>query len=192
MGKWAKYNKKYRKEWEKEDGLKEWIVAVPSDDCVAACKFCKTTIRAHHSDLINHSATEKHKKNAAPFSNVRTLFETGIRKSITQNKKICDLTLAAHIACHSSIKTIDHLADVVGKLTDKEISLHRTKCTALINKVLGPSMMKELCNDIGDNDYSLIIDESTDITTKRKLCCCLLSQLHKEENYYLVLGFGET
>ncbi|KAK8372256.1 hypothetical protein O3P69_015596 [Scylla paramamosain] len=39
MGKWAKYGKKYKKEWEKEDGLREWISGVPGDDSVAACKI---------------------------------------------------------------------------------------------------------------------------------------------------------
>ena len=73
MSKCSKYNKKYNKAWEKEDGLKEWILSVPGDEKIAACKFCKTTLRAYHTDLVNHSQTEKHKKNATPFSNMRTL-----------------------------------------------------------------------------------------------------------------------
>jgi len=52
MGKWAKYGKKYKKEWEKEDGLREWIACVPGDDSVAECKFCKTTIRAPRTTVI--------------------------------------------------------------------------------------------------------------------------------------------
>lgn len=30
-GKWSKYGKKYRKEWETEKGLMEWIRSVPND-----------------------------------------------------------------------------------------------------------------------------------------------------------------
>ena len=171
MSKWPKYGKKYSKHWEKEDGLKEWISSVPGDDYHAACKFCKSTIRAHHTDLINHSQTEKHKKNALPFSNMRTLFSSGISKiKVNNTLKAAELELAVHIACHSSIKTIDHLGVLVKKISCKDISLHRTKCTALVNKVLGPSMNTELRRDIGDSEYSLIIDESTDITMKKKLC----------------------
>lgn len=59
-GKWAKYGKKYTKEWESENGIKEWIECVAGDDTKAFCRYCKTEIRAHHSDLQNHSKTEKH------------------------------------------------------------------------------------------------------------------------------------
>lgn len=171
MSKWAKYSKKYNKEWEKEDGLKEWILSVPGDEKHAACKFCKTTVRAHHADLVNHSKTEKHKKNATPFSNMRTLFQSGISKIKASNAvKASELKLAAHIACHSSIRTVDHLGELVKDISCKDLSLHRTKCTALVNKVLGPSMFSDLRRDIGDSDYSLIIDESTDNTMKKKLC----------------------
>ncbi|KAK3892497.1 hypothetical protein Pcinc_003728 [Petrolisthes cinctipes] len=173
MGKWTKYERKYKKDWEKEDGFKERIAGVPGDDTVAACKFCNTTVRAHHSDLVNHKSTEKHKKNALPFSNMRTLFQSGIPRSgsITNSAKVNELKLAAHIACHSNIKTVDHLGELVKEISGKEtaLSLHRTKCSALINQVLGPCMMKELCSDISDTEYSLIIYENTDITTEKKL-----------------------
>lgn len=61
-GKWGKYGKKYRKEWETEKGLKEWIRSVPNDDRKAFCKYCNCEVRAHHGDLVAHAATEKHKK----------------------------------------------------------------------------------------------------------------------------------
>jgi len=48
---------KYLKEW--ETGLKEWIRSVPNNDRKS---FCKCEIRAHHSDLVSHAATEKHEK----------------------------------------------------------------------------------------------------------------------------------
>lgn len=131
MGKWAKYGKHYNKEWEQEDGLKEWIISVPGDTAKAACTFCKSTIRAHHNDLVIHTKTEKHKKNAAPFSNMRTLFASGITEVNASNSvKTSELRLAAHIACHSGIKTIYHLAEIMKDISSKEMSLHRTKCTA--------------------------------------------------------------
>lgn len=64
MGKWAKYSKRYKKEWEAEADLKEWILAVEGDNSKAACKFCNNSLRAHHSDLVSHAATVKHKRNA--------------------------------------------------------------------------------------------------------------------------------
>ena len=161
MGKWAKYGKHYNKLWEKEVGLKDWVVSVAGDDTKAACKFCKTTIRAHHGDLIKHGNTDRHKKNVVPFSGVRTLFQTGVvNRNADSSVKEIELKFAAQIACHSSMKTIDHLGELVKEASSKDISLHRTKCTALINRVLGPVMLDKLRTDIGENEYSLIIDES--------------------------------
>jgi len=93
----------------------------------------------YHSDLANHTSTEKHRKNAAPFSNIITLFQSGVTKASANNSvNISELKLAAHIACHSNLKTIDHLAEHVRDISCKEISLHRTKCTALLMvQVLG-------------------------------------------------------
>lgn len=58
--------------------------------------------------------------------------------------KIAELKLSAHIARRSSISTIDHLGEAVKTISAKDLSIHRTKCTALINNVLGPSVLEEL------------------------------------------------
>lgn len=132
-GKWAKYGKKYTKEWESENGIKEWIERVAGDDTKAFCRYCKTEIRAHHSDLQNHSKTEKHIRNAVPFSScrVRTLFDSGITTvRIDRSVKLAELKMAAHIACHSSILTVDHLGELVGEIAQKDIKLQdKMLCT---------------------------------------------------------------
>jgi hypothetical protein len=43
----------------------------------------------------------------------------------------------------------------------KGIKLHRTKCSRLQKHVLSPAMAQDLRDDIGDNYFSLILDEST-------------------------------
>lgn len=84
---------------------------------------------------------------------------------------MAELKLAAHIACHASTKTIDHLGELlkdVGKGKGSalnDIRLHRTKCSKLISKVIAPCMLKELIDDIADSWYSLLVDETTDNAT---------------------------
>lgn len=63
--------------------------------------------------------------------------------------------LAAHVACHPSTLNVDHLGSAVEGISKKGISLHRTKCTALINLVIGPVVHKDLLEDIGSRPYSL-------------------------------------
>jgi len=76
--------------------------------------------------------------------------------------------LAFHIATHSSIRSIDHLGEmlkVFGKGSKLEnFKKHRTKCSKLILNVLSPAIIEDLITDIGDIRYSSIVDESTDVS----------------------------
>ena len=42
------YQQKFRKEWMKDELLKDWIAAVVGDDTKAFCKFCKCDIKAKY------------------------------------------------------------------------------------------------------------------------------------------------
>lgn len=76
---------------------------------------------------------------------------------------------------------MDHLSELIGKMFhDSEIakffSCKRTKTAQLIYDVMAPSFEKHLLTDIkktselsGNTVFSLIIDESTDITTEKLL-----------------------
>lgn len=101
---------------------------------------------------------------------------TGV-STISKEKKNIDLKLAVHIACHSSIRSIDHLGDLLklhGKGSPLEnLKLHRTKCSKLILNVLSPSILQSLVEDIGNSKYSLIVDESTDVSVSKYMAYCI-------------------
>lgn len=50
----------------------------------------------------------------------------------------------------------------------------------LIKNVLGPSMLEDLIEEIGDSPYSIIIDESTDLSTLKVLCIMVRFFSHKK------------
>ena len=182
MGNWAKYGKQYSKKWENDPILKPWIQSEAGDATKAFCRHCKCEIRAHHADLQRHAATTKHKQNAAKLSSARTLFGVGCSsKQVDNTEKITELKLAAHIACHSSIATVDYLGEIIKNISGKDISLHRTKCSALIKKALSPAVHDELLTDLKDQPYSLIIDESTNTGMEKQLSVVVryYSQLKK-------------
>ncbi|KAJ4934815.1 hypothetical protein JOQ06_007597 [Pogonophryne albipinna] len=47
--------------------------------------------------------------------------------------------------------------------------MHRTKCTEMINGVLAPYFLKKLVADVGDQRFSLLLDESTDVSVSKYL-----------------------
>ena len=64
---------KYSKLWENDDNLKDCVRPIPSDEKAALCRYCKTTLRAHKRDLVDHAKTKKHIANSKPFSQSRTV-----------------------------------------------------------------------------------------------------------------------
>lgn len=53
--------------------------------------------------------------------------------------------------------------------TLKDVSLGRTKATALMKKVLGPIFSKELYDKLKNTCFSIIIHETTDISTTKQI-----------------------
>ena len=60
--------------------------------------------------------------------------------------------------------------ELTADMHNADIRLHRTKCRALTCNVLAPCLLDELVQDINKTSYSLIIDDSTDISTRKLLC----------------------
>lgn len=151
-----------------------WLQSYQSDETKAYCKYCNDVLFAHKKSLIKHSSTEKHKRNseAQNVINQTPSISSKFPRNISERRKVAELKIAAMIAEHCSVRTVDHLGEIIKELDDKSellqsIKLHRTKCIGLINNVLSPCMLEDLICDIGQSYYSMIIDESTTIDTKK-------------------------
>lgn len=94
-------------------------------------------------------------------------------KIIANEEKEKEMIFAVHTAIHSSIRSIDHLSEVVNRVAKVNIKLHRTKCSMIIQNVIAPCLVEKLVADIADHPFSLIVDESTDISTVKYLCVCI-------------------
>lgn len=91
--------------------------------------------------------------------------------------KVAQLKLAVFITEYASNLSTDHLGELVPQLdnksnTVKKIKMHRSKCSRLQKPVLGPGFTKQLRDEIKDQHFSLIVDESTNET---KVSCLALT-----------------
>ena len=102
--------------------------------------------------------------------------------------------MATNKSLYSSIKTIDHLSTIINKITkSNNVRIHRTKCSLLLKNVVAPSMLQELLEKIGDQPYSLIVDESTDVSITKYLCVCIRFYSRKVNNVIVkFLGLVEV
>ncbi|CAG9793237.1 unnamed protein product [Diatraea saccharalis] len=146
----------------------------------AFCKICITPLRAHKTDLEKHMKTKTHKDRELRFSKKQaklTSFGYSSINNSSSKEKIIDIQISAYVAAHSSIRSIDHLTDVLKTCGTgsplENIQLHRSKCSVIIKNVLEPAMLKELLEEVGNQSYSIILDESTDVTTEKYMAYCI-------------------
>ena len=98
-----------------------------------------------------------------------------------KKQEIAKTKLAAHIACHSRVNTIDHLSKYFWQ--NYFDTSHKVKCIdALITNVLDFVMSSELFSDVRSVPYSLIIDESTDVGTEKKQLAIVVHHLSNQHN----------
>lgn len=170
MPKVKQYKQKFRSEWLKANDFKDWIREVPGDSSKAYCCICKAGLTAKYSDLISHSKTKKH-------VNASGTPVTCISKFIVQKydgTSRLEGNVALYLACHAAIVNCDHLTDMLKSTVDdskvtSKLKMHRTKCSEIIKNVLGPHFENDLVEDIGDGKYSLLLDESNDISVHKML-----------------------
>lgn len=82
------------------------------------------------------------------------------------------------VAKHTALLAVNHLMLLLPAIfPDSSIAanlkLHRTKCTALLVNLVSPCLFEEIIKDIGESFYSLIVDESTDVSQTKMLAICV-------------------
>lgn len=179
-----------------------WIGPDSTSETFAYCHYCRVKLVAHKKDLIGHANTDKHKKftqwekSAKATTSISKIY----KPELAESTKIAELKISAFIAEHCSVLTVDHLTNILPKLDPssdalKNLKLHRTKCSMLIKNVIGPTMLEELIEEIGDSPYSIIIDESTDLSTLKVLCIMVRFFSHKRRQvvttFYRILKIVE-
>ena len=171
MPKQKQYKQKFRSEWLKHELFREWLLEVKENSGVGHCKLCKCDINAKYSDLVTHMKSKKH-INANPGKTVplTNFLQISPKNSVSK----LEGTLAMFVSCHLSIVNTDHLVDLCKNRIDDsktttQLKMHRTKCSEMIKTVIANHFEEDLVNDIGGKKFSLLLDESNDITVNKLL-----------------------
>jgi|SRR5215469_2231052 len=164
--------RQYKKAWEKDH---QWL-ELKDNSCF--CKLCHCTIsKFKKHNLVTHEKSEKHKKNEKSLKTTKSALHFFHKEIPNESLQIFDIKFSVSMACHCSIRSVDHLTDIIkeharGSNLEK-LKLHRTKCTCIIKNVVNVALREKLVNDLKNVKYSLLIDESTDIASTKLLCLCV-------------------
>lgn len=124
------------------------------------------------------------------------LFFVSGYSSANDPEKSNDIQIAVHVAVHGSIRSVDHLGEMlkqIGKGSPLEnIQLHRTKCSSIIKNLMEPALRSELIKEIGESPYSIILDESTDVSCEKHMAYMIRYYNEKLKTIIIdFLGFQE-
>lgn len=171
------YAHKYRSEWEKHDDFKNWLQESESGVNFFKCKVCDKSFIGGLAAVKKHNSSKKH------TTKMNTLKKQGIitRRSFVPDQKIVkenEIRIASFIAEHNiSINLSDHLTNLIKTICKSglqasqvaKMSCARTKCTAIINNVVGKTSFQILVDNLKNNKFSLLVDESTDVSSVKSL-----------------------
>lgn len=161
-------------EWEENF---KWLSYI---DNSCYCKWCKCSISSmRKSSFQQHEKTSKHRKAVDSFTASLKITDTfkNNRENPEKELKEFEIKYSVSTACHCSVKSVNHQTELIaeygkGSILDN-VKLHRTKCMCLIKNVVSVALFEELLEDIRGAKYSLLIDESTDISVTKHLCLCI-------------------
>lgn len=169
---------KYRQQWESDDVFKDWIAPVDGDLYRAKCTVCDVKLSCELSTLRRHVTNNQHKKKTLASSSTKSLSAYFKPREKDTNTLVveAEIKLVAFVAEHNiSFLAMDHLTEVLKScFPDSKIAadlaIKRGKCTATVKNVIGESQKEYLENILKHQKFSVLADESTDISTTKTIC----------------------
>lgn len=167
----------FNQAWLNDDVFKGWLAPHPKEN-KALCVVCNKAIRCCKTDIRQHSQTVTHTSNIN--SQTQSLDNQNELVSYKNNIKRVEIKLAAFFAEHNlAFSTVDHLVplikDIFLELNNdpkiaQNLALGRTKCAQIVKKVIAKREEEKLVSILQTRKFSILIDETTDITDKKFMC----------------------
>ena len=190
---------RYRTEWEELDLFKTWLKPGP-DEFKAKCTVCDSILTAEIGVLKTHANRQKHveamRRLPSTSRQVSAMASFVTKKDPLQNAvQNAEVKLTGFLVEHNlSFKTTDHLVELLKSIFPdskiaQQISLKRTKATAVATAVIGETEKEVLASKLKQSKFSAISDESTDISTQKS--SCVVVRFYDEQSNKIVSKFWE-
>lgn len=192
------YQQGYCQTWEQEELFKNWLTNSKKGKLYFYCKSCDFNGKGGKSEILRHASTQKHKKLVETSKNQQTLFSmpkvigaTSLENSVKKGELLlCSFAVEHNI----SFNAMTHLSKILSKIgTDSEIlqkiKCAKTKAESVMKNVIGETEKLQLISYLKDNNFSLIVDGSTDrsYTKHMALVCRIVDDNFNSNDYFLTL-----
>lgn len=186
-----------RDEWLSDQEFSPWLTRVEGDPEKAFCATCNKEFNAELSTIKRHKARKCHTTNEASRVQEQegsTRVRQGVQPhadSSNTGVAMAKILMICFIAEHNLPFTIaDHMIDLCKVMfPDSAIAqgmcMKRTKCTEL-TKTLSKCVTSELLKKLKHHKFSVIIDESTDVSTTK--CLTVLVKYYDPDTKHIEIG----
>ncbi|CAG9835526.1 unnamed protein product [Diabrotica balteata] len=159
------------------------------------CKVCNIKLLSHKSVLTNHANSTKHKGNMKKVAENVKITSVFRPSTLVENTRIAELKLCGLVATNNlPFSFVDTLVPLLKNIAPdseiiKSITLKRTKCSAVVTESLGKCFSERLSSQLREPGcfFSLIMDETTDIATKKQ--CAFAVIYYDSNNSNIVTSF---
>uniref|UniRef100_H3AJE2 HAT C-terminal dimerisation domain-containing protein n=1 Tax=Latimeria chalumnae TaxID=7897 RepID=H3AJE2_LATCH len=167
----------YQTDWSRNDEFKQWICEDADSSQHAKCTWCQKTFSIAGGgvrDVRSHARSAKH---TAIGLAQKTPKKTEDLETVAHKKKITEseLKLVNFIVKRKlPIRLVDDILDNVAdwfpdSKIAKAMSCRWTKASMMVKNVIGKVTKQDLCDKLWSCNFTLLGDESTDISTTEKM-----------------------
>ena len=173
----------FRDAWLEDENFRQWLTKVEGNPHKAFCCICNSELIADVTSLKRHKSTKIHSDNMLHI-NTSNL---DVSVPSTSNQDLvtrAEIKLASFFAEHNiALNAADHLIDLLKDILREpnviqNITLKRSKATSVINKI-GKVARDNIAETLRYSKFSIIIDETTDISTKKT--CAVVVKYYDEK-----------
>lgn len=176
-----KYHQRYSILWEASPLYKGWLTVSKKGSLYAFCKLCGSDIlvKAGKTQLDKHAKSKKHIDSCKTLlrqPTINSLPSVQLCNGLATKVKDAEIRLAAFVVEHNlPFNVMEHLpallkATCVDSEVAKGLACSRTKTTAMVKNVLGAESKHLLIEEMKTTYFSLIVDESTDVSCMKHVC----------------------
>ena len=173
----SKHVQSFVDEWLTDKQFKEWLSKRVGKENKPQpyCKYCQKFVTCTKTGLKRHSTSNIHQKNTKDTSVAGTLTSYFTKSATRDETSSMEIKLCAFIAEHNlPISLSDDFIALLKSMfplnnTLKNVTLGKQKATNVIRQVIGFDYLQEAVSALRERKFSVIIDETTDMSTLKQL-----------------------
>ena len=177
------YTQKFRYEWLQNKDFKGWLKAPSQGSTKPFCSICSSSVPCNKSGIERHGKSAAHMRLCSAGPSQRKV-DTLLQHRPSQcYSLLVESRIAAFLAENNlPISISQPMLDLIKACSPKDssekellnkLTMSNVKCANLLRQGLGLYYSRDLVNVLRETKFSIIPDETTDVSTEKQMAICV-------------------